>query len=139
MKVKGCLMQVCFIEIHKIFAKTKVGYFSNRRLLKNKVNFCFYQKNILFINNYEYIIPFKVIPLRYNTLVPVVFSILKELLISTLWYSLELFQRCCFYLLNRIKSQSFHGFLQFWKQEKVTGAKSGESGVVIGQKLTNKQ
>ena len=63
-----------------------------------------------------YIDPFKVIPLRYNTLVPAVFPILEAL-----FGSLELFQRCSFYLLNRSKSPSFHGFPQFWKQKKVAG------------------
>ena len=47
-------------------------------LFKNKVNFYFSQKNIyLFIN--IYIVPFKVIPLRYNTLVPVLLPILEAL------------------------------------------------------------
>ena len=50
---------------------------------------------------------------------PALFPILEALLISTFWYSLELFQRCSFYLLSRSKSPFFHGFLQFWKQEKV--------------------
>ena len=33
-----------------------------------------------------YIVPFKVIPLRYNTLVPAFFPILETLLICTFWY-----------------------------------------------------
>ena len=39
---------------------------------------------------------------------PALFPILEALLISTFWYSLELFQQCRFYLLNRSKSLSFH-------------------------------
>ena len=80
---------------------------------------CIFKKqNYFFIN--IYVVPFKVIPLRYNTLMPTVFPILKELLISTFRYSLELFQRCSLYIFNRCKSSSFHRFLLFWKQEKVT-------------------
>ena len=60
--------------------------------LKNKGNFYFSQK--IFI--YSSIVPIKVIPLRCNTLVPVLFSFLKAFLISTVWYNLELFQRCSF-------------------------------------------
>ena len=68
-----------------------------------------------------YVVPFKVIPLGYNTLVPAFFPILEALLICTLWYVLKLSQRFGFYLLNRGKTPSFHGSLQSWKQEKVTG------------------
>ena len=102
------------------------------------MNFYFYRKNIyLFVN--IYIVPFRVIPLRYITLLAKLFLIPKALLMSTFWYRLGLFQRCSFYLLNRSKFSSFHGSLQFWKQEKtVAGAKSGEYGVVIGKKITNK-
>ena len=49
-------------------------------------------------------------------------------MISTFWYSLELFQQYTFYLLNHSKSPSFHGSLQFWKQEKLQEAKSDEYG-----------
>ena len=68
-----------------------------------------------------YVVPFKVIPLGYNTLVPAFFPILEALLICTFWYVLKLSQRFGFYLLNRSKTPSFHGSLQSWEQEKVTG------------------
>ena len=48
-----------------------------------------------------YVFPFKVIPVRYNTLVPALFPIIEALLIIILRYSFEFFQRCSFYLLNR--------------------------------------
>ena len=65
-----------------------------------------------------YVVPFKVIPLRYNTLVPAYYPILKALLILIFWYVLELSQRFGFYLLNRGKTPSFHGSLQSWEHEK---------------------
>ena len=36
-----------------------------------------------------YVVPFKVIPLGYNTLVPAFFPILEALVICTLWYILK--------------------------------------------------
>ena len=54
---------------------------------------------------------------RYNLLCQRFFQ--SSLLISSFWYSLEIFQRCSFYLLDRSNSPSFHGSLQFWKQQKV--------------------
>ena len=68
-----------------------------------------------------YVVPFKVIPLGYNTLVPAFSPILEALLICTFWYVLKLSQQFGFYLLNRGKTPSFHGSLQSWEQEKVTG------------------
>ena len=68
-----------------------------------------------------YVVPFTVIPLRYNTLVPAFFPILEALLICTFWYVLNLSQRFSFYLLNRGKTPSFHGSFQSWEQEKATG------------------
>ena len=68
-----------------------------------------------------YVVPFKVIPLGYNTRVPTFFPILEALLICTLWYVLKLSQPFGFYLLNRGKTPPFHGSLQSWEQEKVTG------------------
>lgn len=49
-------------------------------------------KKYLFIN--IYFILFKVIPLKYNTLVLALFPIFKALLICLFRYSLELLQRC---------------------------------------------
>ncbi|KAG8279899.1 hypothetical protein J6590_094708 [Homalodisca vitripennis] len=40
----------------------------------------------------------------------------------------KLLLRCRLYLVNRGVASSFHGPLQFWEQEKVTGARSGEYG-----------
>lgn len=67
---------------------------------KNKVTFYFYQKIFIYSSTF-YIAPFKVIPLRYYTLV------------------LALFHRCSLHLLNCYKYSSFHRLLQFWDQEKV--------------------
>ena len=68
-----------------------------------------------------YVVPFKVIPFGYYTLVPAFFPILEALLICTFWYVLKLSQRFGFCLLNRGKTPSFHGSLQSWEQENVTG------------------
>ena len=66
---------------------------------KNKVTAVFSKNTYLLIN--IYVVPFKVIPVRYNTLVPALFPIIEALLIIILRYNLEFFQRCSFYLLNR--------------------------------------
>ena len=79
-----------------------------------------YRKNIYLIINI-YIVPLKVIPFRYNTLLPVLFPIFEAHPIRNFWYSLELIHRCSFCLLNRIKSPSFHGPFQVLKQEKAAG------------------
>lgn len=42
------------------------------------------------------------------------FPVLETFLISTFWYTLELFQRCSPCLINRCKSLYFHRSLQFW-------------------------
>ena len=78
---------------------------------KIKVNFVFLEK-YLFINHYLFV-PFKVIPLRYNILISVLFLMLEAHLTNSFPYSLELFQQNL--------SLSIHGSLQFWKQEKVPG------------------
>ena len=77
------------------------------------LNFC---KNCLFIKNY--LLPFTVNPLRYNTLMPAFFSILERLLKRTFWYRQQLLFQFLFYLLNRSKTLSFHRSLQFWEEEK---------------------
>ena len=100
---------------HNSYAKHSIPSSIKRSVKKYK--FLFFSKNLcLFINIYT--VPFKVIP-SYDTLVPALFPILEAHLISTFWYSFQLFQRCSFYLLNYSKSPSFRGSLQFWKQEKV--------------------
>ena len=102
----------------------------------------FFEK-YLFINNY--LVPFKVTPLRYNTLIPAVFPILETLLKGALWYRQQLLFRFLFYLLNRKETLSFHRCLQFWEEKKVSWGQvrwirwlSYEYGVVFGQKLTYK-
>ena len=87
-------------------------------LFKNKGNFYFSQK--IFICSS--IVPIKVIPLRCNTLVPVLFSFLKAFLISTVWYNLELFQRCSF-----LSPQLQQISILSWGK-KLLGAQSGEYG-----------
>ena len=59
MKVQGRLMQARFIEIHQVFCKTNVGYFSNRvvfyTLLATRPGFArvveFFLLNLTFANS----------------------------------------------------------------------------------------
>ena len=82
---------------------------------------CFF-KNYLFIHEYLfYNISFKVIPIKYYTLVPTFFPILEALQKIIFCDLVQLLLRCCLYLLNRSVASSFHGPLQFREQEKVTG------------------
>ena len=104
-----------------------------------------FSKNTYLLINI-YVVPIKVIPVRYNTLVPALFPIIEALLIIILRYSLEFFQRCSFYVLNRWKSMSFHGFLKFWEKKKVTGRQirwiwrlRHDCGVGFGQKISHQQ
>ena len=64
-------------------------------------------------------VPFKVIPLRYNIVVSALFLILKELLISTLWYSLELFQQFSFFSPQSQQICIFSWFSLVLETEKV--------------------
>ena len=82
-----------------------------------------FSKKYLFINNY--LVPFKVTPLRYNTLMPAFFPILETLLQQAFWY--------CQQFLFRDKSSSnvaksflFIGVVSFGKRKKSAGANSGE-------------
>ena len=75
-----------------------------------------------------YVVPFKVIPLRYNTLVPALFPILESHLTCTFWYVLKLSQRFGFYLLNRGKTPTFMGLFNLGNRKKSLGAKSDEYG-----------
>ena len=68
-----------------------------------------------------YFVPFKVIPIRYYTLVPTFFPILEALQKIIFCDLVQLLLRCRLYLLNRSVASSFHGPLQFREQEKVTG------------------
>ena len=68
-----------------------------------------------------YFIPFKVIPIRNYALVPTFFPILEALQKIIFCNLVQLLLRCRLYLLNRGVASSFHGRLQFWEQEKVTG------------------
>lgn len=68
-----------------------------------------------------YFVPFKVIPLGYNTFMPAFFPILEALKKIIFCDLVQLLLRCRLYLLNRGVASSFHGPLQFWKKEKVTG------------------
>ena len=75
-----------------------------------------------------YVVPFKVIPFRYNTLIPAFFPILEALLICTFWNVLKLSQRFGFYLLNRGKTPFFLGLFNLRNRKKSQGTKSGEYG-----------
>ena len=74
--------------------------------LKNYRSFKFFLQSIyLFINNY--LVSFKVTHLRYNTLMPAFFPILKTLLKCAFWHRQQLLFWFFFYLLNRSKTLSF--------------------------------
>ena len=98
-------------------------------------------KKYLFINSY--LLPFKVTPLRYNTLMLAFFSILETLLIWAFWYCQQLLFRFFFYLLNRSKRLSFHRCVQFFEEEKVSGGQVQwlrlNYGFVFSQKLKHKR
>ena len=69
------------------------------------VNFNLFQKIFsFFINNY--LAPFKITPLRYNTLASF-FPILETLLKRAFWYRQQFLFRFFFYLLNHSKTLSF--------------------------------
>jgi len=73
-----------------------------RGVFKKYPEFSFFRKNIyLFV--YINVVPFKVVPPRYNTLMPAFFPIFEALLIFTFWYVLERSQRFGLYFFNRGK------------------------------------
>ena len=86
-----------------------------------------------------YLVPLKVTPLIYNTLMPTFFPILELLLKCVFCYHQQLLLfRFIFYLLNRSKT---HRCLQFWEEEKVCGGQvpwirwlRHDYGFVFGQK-----
>ena len=93
-----------------------------------------------------YFVPFKVIPMRYYTLVPTVFSIFEALQKIIFFYLIQLLLRCRLYLVKRSITSSFHEPLQFGEQEKVTGVQicgirwlRYHKCVVPGQKVAHKQ
>ena len=67
-----------------------------------------------------YVVPFKVIPLRYNTLVPAFFPILEALLICTFWYNMSLSSLSDLVFIT--------GLLNHGNRKKSQGAKSDEYG-----------
>ena len=84
-----------------------------------KIVVIFLKSIYLFINNcFD---PFKVTPLSYNTLMPAFFPILETLLKHAFWYRQQLLFWFFFYLLNYSKTLSFHRYLQFREEEKVSG------------------
>ena len=74
---------------HNVFLSILMSL-PHTRSVQKKGDFLFFSKNIYLFININFV-PFKVIPLRYNTLVPVLFPILEALLICAFWYGLELF------------------------------------------------
>ena len=116
-----------------------------RGLFKKYREFYIFSKSIyLFMN--IYFVPFKVIPLGYNTFMPTFFPILEALKKIIFCDLVQLLLRCRLYLLNRGVASSFHGPLQFWKQEKVTGGQvwgirwlRHHYCVVFGQIFAHKQ
>ena len=75
-------------------------------------------KKFLFI--YQYLVPFKATPLRFNTLMPAFFPILETLLKRAFWNRQQLLFLFFFYLINHNKMLSFHRCLQFWEEEKLS-------------------
>ena len=99
-----------------------------RDVFKMYREFCVFSK-IIYLCMKIYFVPFKVIPTRYYTLVPTIFFQILEALQKFIFCDLvQLLLQCRLYLLNRSVASSFPGPLQFRKQEKVTGARSGEYG-----------
>ena len=89
----------------------------------------------LFINNYR--VPFKVTPVKYNTLMPAFFPIVETLLKR---YRQQHLFRFFFYLFNRSKTLSSHRCFQFWEEEKVSGGQvrwirllRHDYGIVLGK------
>ena len=78
-------------------------------------------KKYLFINNY--LVPFNVTSLTYNTLMTAFFPILETLLKRTFWNRQQRLSLLwfLFHLLNRSKTLYFHRCLQLWEEEKVSG------------------
>ena len=96
---------------------------------RNNRYFKFFQKVFLFINNY--LVPFKVTPLRCNTLMPAFFPILETLLKHAVWCRQQLLFRFFFYLLNQKKKKKlflFIGVFSFGKRKKSAKAKYGKYG-----------
>ena len=71
-----------------------------------------------------YVVLLKVIPLRYNTLVPAFFPILEELLICTFWYVSD----SVFISSIVAKRRPFMGLFNLGNRKKSQVAKSGEYG-----------
>ena len=76
---------------------------------------------------------------------PAFFPIVETILKCTFWYRQQLLFRFLFYFLNRSKMLSFHRYLQFWEEEKVSGDQDRwigwlrhDYGFVFGQKFTHK-
>ena len=87
-----------------------------------------YLTNSVFLCNFKLfmylsitILLIKVTSLRYTTLMPAFFPILKTLLKRAFWYHQQLLFRFFFYFLNRSKKFSFHRCLQFRKRKKSAG------------------
>jgi len=104
--------------------------------VQKKVDFLFFSKNIyLFIT--IYFVPFKVIPLRYYTLVPALFPIFEALLICVFWLFIALSSSSdvVIFISSIVANfRPFMGLFNFGNKRKSQGAKSGEYGVVFGQK-----
>ena len=76
----------------------------------------------------NYFVSFKVTPPQMQYAYVNVFPILETFLKRSFWYRQQLLLRFFFYLLKRSKTLAFHRCLLFWKEDKVSGAKSGEYG-----------
>ena len=92
---------------------------------KITVIFLFFQKAIIYLS-ITILVPCKVNPLRYNTLIPAFFPILETLLKRAFCCRQQLMSRFFFYLLNHSKTLCFHQCLG--KRKKSAGSKFDEHG-----------
>ena len=85
---------------------------------KNNRYFKFVLSIYLFFNSY--LLTFKEPSFKYYTLMPAFSSIPETLPKRAFWYRQQLLFWFFFYLLNRSKTISFHRYLQFLEEEKVS-------------------
>ena len=88
-------------------------------VIKLKGEFCYKMKNLYLFIPINFI-PFKVIPFRYNALMPTFFPIVETLVIFDFRNCLQSLQQFGFYLLNRVKTVSPERSLEFAEQPEVT-------------------
>ena len=73
-------------------------------------------------------ITFKIVPLSINTASPTVLQCLERTVEITFVNSVQKHLRFALDLLDGVETATLQPHFQFWKEEKVTRAKSGEYG-----------